>query len=36
VGDLDLPGARSILRPAERDRLGGREPLEHGGVADVR
>lgn len=40
VGDLDLPGARSIVRPAERDmfRLGADEAYDQGyaaGVEDV-
>ncbi|QAY59145.1 coenzyme F420-0:L-glutamate ligase [Microbacterium protaetiae] len=40
VGDLDLPGARSIVRPAERDmfRLGADEAYDQGyaaGVQDV-
>ncbi|BDZ55006.1 coenzyme F420-0:L-glutamate ligase [Agromyces marinus] len=35
VGDLDLPGARSIVRPAERDlfRLGTDEAIAHGMAA---
>jgi coenzyme F420-0:L-glutamate ligase/coenzyme F420-1:gamma-L-glutamate ligase len=40
VGDLDLPGARSVVRPAERDmfRLGADEAYDQGyaaGVEDV-
>ena len=37
VGDLDLPGARSIVRPAERDmfRLGADEAYDLGYAAGV-